>query len=585
MTEAVRLVIWDLDDTFWRGTISEGAIEYRQDLHDCVIELAQRGIMSSICSKNDHETIRDYLTERGVWDYFIFPSINWEPKGQRVQAIIDAVQLRPASILFIDDNPGNINEALHYVPELQVAAEADAAAILSDPLFKGKNDSGLSRLKQYKILEQRKADEIAAGSDNREFLRSSGIKVTIDHDVPANIDRAVELVNRTNQLNFTKSRLSEIPEIAAAELIALVSRYNVQSGLISVRDNYGDYGVCGFYAIKTLGSESTLIHYCFSCRILNMGVEAWVYDLIGKPKLTVVGDVLTDIHAQEETPDWINVDAAETEARRAIKSDLVATRGGCNLTSLSHYFSTGGARTVGEFNIQRNGLDVRRDHSIFLRYAIAGTTEEQQRELTRMGFDAEDYNLGLFNPSDQPVWLLSFWADADFPVYKHKTLDLYVPFNLQFPGRPGNLTETEFSALPKHLQTDWMADTLKHFAANYEYVGLTPREIFEENLRMLLDRAPHEALVYVLGNNEYRKTPDDPKILMSWKKSANDRTKEVLSRYTNAHFLDVHDFIKSDEEVENDPNHFNRIVYFRIYEHIYADVGNIRSAAGLNAAE
>ncbi len=80
MCEPVRLVIWDLDETFWRGTLTEGGIEYYQIAHDVVIELARRGIMSSICSKNDFDQVRSILSERRIWDYFIFPSINWDPK-------------------------------------------------------------------------------------------------------------------------------------------------------------------------------------------------------------------------------------------------------------------------------------------------------------------------------------------------------------------------------------------------------------------------------------------------------------------------------------------------------------------------
>jgi hypothetical protein len=39
----------DLDETFWKGILTEGGIEYQQSPHDIVIELARRGIMSSIC--------------------------------------------------------------------------------------------------------------------------------------------------------------------------------------------------------------------------------------------------------------------------------------------------------------------------------------------------------------------------------------------------------------------------------------------------------------------------------------------------------------------------------------------------------
>ena len=44
--ENVRLVIWDLDETFWKGTLSEGGIEeYVQANHDLVVALARRGIV------------------------------------------------------------------------------------------------------------------------------------------------------------------------------------------------------------------------------------------------------------------------------------------------------------------------------------------------------------------------------------------------------------------------------------------------------------------------------------------------------------------------------------------------------------
>ena len=50
--EKIKVVIWDLDETFWEGTLSEGEVVYSQRNHDVVIKLASRGIVSSICSKN-----------------------------------------------------------------------------------------------------------------------------------------------------------------------------------------------------------------------------------------------------------------------------------------------------------------------------------------------------------------------------------------------------------------------------------------------------------------------------------------------------------------------------------------------------
>ena len=172
MAEAVRLVIWDLDDTFWRGTVTEGGVsEYLQEHHDIVIELAKRGIISSICSKNDESQALAFLRKQSIADYFVFPSISWKPKGARLAALVEAVQLRAASVMFIDDNPSSRGEAADFVPGLQIEDETFIPKILTDPRFAGKDDKELTRLAQYKLLETKSADRAEAAGDNHAFLR------------------------------------------------------------------------------------------------------------------------------------------------------------------------------------------------------------------------------------------------------------------------------------------------------------------------------------------------------------------------------------------------------------------------------
>src|SRR5438477_12332137 len=79
--EPVRLVIWDLDETFWKGTLTDGGITFAPENRDVVIALAERGIISTICSKNDLEPVRDILKQHDVWDYFVFPSVTGSRKG------------------------------------------------------------------------------------------------------------------------------------------------------------------------------------------------------------------------------------------------------------------------------------------------------------------------------------------------------------------------------------------------------------------------------------------------------------------------------------------------------------------------
>ena len=110
----VKLMIWDLDETLWKGTLSEENVELNRPFIDFINDTLDAGIVHSICSKNDYHKTKDKMQELGIWDLFVFPSIDWTPKGQRVKSIIDQMKLRPENVLFIDDNVQNLQEAAFY---------------------------------------------------------------------------------------------------------------------------------------------------------------------------------------------------------------------------------------------------------------------------------------------------------------------------------------------------------------------------------------------------------------------------------------------------------------------------------------
>ena len=106
--EKIKLVIWDLDETFWKGTLSEEGIIPIQKNIDIINKLTNRGIINSIVSKNTFEIAKEKLVEIGVWDKFIFPTIEWSAKGPLIKELIDKCQLRASNVLFIDDNHLNL---------------------------------------------------------------------------------------------------------------------------------------------------------------------------------------------------------------------------------------------------------------------------------------------------------------------------------------------------------------------------------------------------------------------------------------------------------------------------------------------
>ena len=254
----VKLVIWDLDNTLWRGTLAEGdepvLLPGREEL---IKTLTSAGIVNSICSKNNFDDAKAVLSSMGLWNYFVFPKISFAPKGQTVQSILDEMHLRAANTVFIDDEPSNLQEVLFYNPEITALNPADCEKFFAE-LNIAADDSAHSRLEQYKQLE-RKQQEKKAFASNEDFLRNSNIQLEF---TPVNtrdlFDRLCELTERTNQLNFTKNRMS--PD----ELLGMLKNPNVETRLIHATDNFGDYGYAGFYSLY----QGNLIHFVFSCRVM-----------------------------------------------------------------------------------------------------------------------------------------------------------------------------------------------------------------------------------------------------------------------------------------------------------------------------
>jgi FkbH-like protein len=580
--ENIRLVIWDLDETFWKGTLTEGGITYIEQNHAIVIELARRGIISSICSRNDLSAVRSVLEGAELWSYFVFPSINWEPKGPRIAALIENMMLRPATVMFIDDNPMNLNEVKHCAPDVQIADPSILANLLENPRFKGKKDPGLTRLGQYQLLQKRHEDEQSAnerGTTNYEFLRSCDVRVRIEFDIKKHIDRAVELVNRTNQLNFTKLRLPEDPDLARAELLSLTASYNVQAGLVHVADRYGDYGFVGFYAIKTVGSRSDLVHYCFSCRTLGMGVETWVYRNIGRPWLPMTGEVLSDPRDESLPVDWVSIATPSQdvtgkpgsgETRRFEKLIL---RGGCAGLSIAHYFHATTRSVICEVTSARDGMPIRLDHSLFLTHALNGLTDEIIDVVERLGYQQSDFVTRLFERDvEDPIVILDFWTDADVAIYRHRELDFRVPFAVPYhlPIKPdGNAMELPSGFSAKGFDAQHLLySALRTLREEFQYEGLIGESLFKTNLRRILNNIAPGARVFILAANETWLNPGNG-LTYNYPAhtSLNTWTADVARDFHNVSILNVRQFLLSESEAET-VNHFDRLVYFRIHQEV-----------------
>lgn len=592
--ESVRLVIWDLDDTFWRGTLAEGGIEaFIEANHELVVELCRRGIMNSICSKNDAERAMAVLAELGLADYFVFPSISFSAKGPRVAEIIETVGLRAPTVLFIDDHPANRAEAEAFAPGVQTADESLAARMLDDPRFRGKDDAGLTRLAQYKLLERRERDRTQSVRGAEAFLRDCDIRVALEFDIEAHVDRAIELVNRTNQLNFTKRRLSENPEEARAELLGAWRSFEAQAALVRVSDRYGDYGFAGFYLLLNGrtdygqgGSPSRLLHFCFSCRVLGMGVERWLYAHLGRPEIAVASGTATELTAGGEV-DWVTIGAPrEIAAPVEPIAPEICAQGGCEMLALASYLRpyAGKCEVVGNVHVG----------SVFLTLnsaALALSTLQQPTEtlapiLAELELPAEVAAPRLFERAPEgTVLLFSAAHDAypDAPRYRHRGAGWEFHCALRGFGVEdlAGMDEATFAAQLADLGPNFYRDDERRrllrfraaLAKSFERRA-GAEDPFVALGRLIEMTPPRGKFVLALDGPRVRRRSGEmtnsPTTLRY-----NEAAREIVSRYPFAAAVEFADAIASDAEIVGLANHYERRVYLRAAELIRGAIARL----------
>jgi FkbH-like protein len=308
-----KLLVWDLDDSLWQGTLSEGDIQLNTAHANLIRHLAYCGVMSSICSNNDYELAREKLVSLKLWELFVFPNIQWQAKGDSVKQILGAINLRAENTLFIDDNRNNREEVLHYNPGIHVIDPGKIEALGLTDLHR--SDPGLKRLESYRILEKKAVSKKQYAGSNEDFLRKSNIEVTIANMQmqDADSERVIQLIQRTNQLNFTGSGRG----YSYAEFDYYLRYKSSNNYKIFVQDRYGDHGLVGFVSIN---NHRKLQHFLFSCRIMHSGIEQAVFRFLKQrhPGLSIDFDAT----GLEQAADWVQVSESVSKVSCADNNNL-----------------------------------------------------------------------------------------------------------------------------------------------------------------------------------------------------------------------------------------------------------------------
>lgn len=549
--ENIKCIIWDMDDTLWKGTLMSGdTLDIKKSKR--LLEFTTKtGVINCICSKNDRKVAEDKLEEFGLSDFFVFNTINYEPKGQRIANQIKNMQLLPENVLFLDDEIANLKEAEFYNKGIMISQPFVIQELTE--FYEKLYNTGYrkDRLSSYRLLEK-KTIEKKIFSSNVEFLKNSEIIISIHSDCQKQIDRLYELCTRTHQLNFTKQNISRKQfeqEIIEADKCAY----------IEVSDKYGYYGVVGFYLIK----NDVLKHFFFSCRILNMGIEQYMYQKLGCPEIRIVEPVATVLYSDNKVS-WIKendiVYSAEGSNKRIMP---VILKGACDFKRMQLFLDN-----KIEFEVQyvKNGRQYHYQNgfpamAMSLKYNI----DQIRNFAEKTPCFSEEYYCSKIFENEYDMVFLSTISLANMGVYKHKKEDFFLGMGI--PEKPMFSNETDYYSDGKYdIGFNSQKDEFRYLRDNFDYVyDRYLDDFFPEHLALIISKIKSQNIYLVLGNEEryscYKS--ESGRFYAKANKIISDTAKKL-----GCGIINISDYVKSQDDIINHFNHFSSKVYFEIAQRI-----------------
>lgn len=278
-----KLIVLDLDNTLWDGNLGDGWMRvvpftaFQQALK----ALKDRGVMLAIVSKNDEldalQTIGD-LGNRGMLlreQDFVAHRINWDDKAANITSIAEELNIGLDSIVFIDDSPQERNRVQTALPDVLVPdwpvdktgyVQALQALDCFGGVDESTTDEDAMRTELY-ARERERAKSRSPGTSLGDWLKTLGTKVDIRPITIEDIPRAVQLLNKTNQMNLQTHRTTE--QLFKTSMCKPANR----NWTVRVSDRFGDAGLVGVIGTRVVDDTVYVMDFVLSCRVIGRLVE------------------------------------------------------------------------------------------------------------------------------------------------------------------------------------------------------------------------------------------------------------------------------------------------------------------------
>src|SRR5215471_13970597 len=290
-----KVLVCDLDNTLWKGVIGEDGLsgitvgpgsaegEAYADLQRYIKDLKHRGIVLAVCSKNNPVDAEAPFREKPgmvlrLDDFAVFLA-NWDDKATNLRRVAQRLGVGLDGLVMLDDNPferGWLRSEVRdvAVPELGSSVFTAVRDLDRARLFPAIAWSPEDRLRADGYLREQDREQSRATAANlEEYLAGLEMRASCVPVGDANIERVTQLTNKTNQFNVTTRRrtTADVRHLAAAGW----------TGVFSLQDRYGDYGIIGVIFAPPREPGSWMIDtWLMSCRVLRRDVEKFMLDCL-----------------------------------------------------------------------------------------------------------------------------------------------------------------------------------------------------------------------------------------------------------------------------------------------------------------
>ena len=296
-----KAIIFDCDNTLWKGIIGEDVIEnidmspnskigsnYNL-IQKIAVFLSRKGVIVGLCSKNNEADVSDVLKKNNdiilKEEYITIKKINWKDKASNLRDIASELNISTNSLVFVDDSNFEINLIKKQLPDILTIQVPEDISKYPEIILNYvhlnfnlvPNETDLNKTKIY----HQQAERLSAKKSFyklEDYLSSLQIELEIHLNNINQISRISQLTQKTNQFNLTTHRYTE------NQIDKFINDRNYDVFTSLVKDKFGDNGITALCISKadSLNPKNVLLDvFLMSCRIIGRNIEyAFLYQII-----------------------------------------------------------------------------------------------------------------------------------------------------------------------------------------------------------------------------------------------------------------------------------------------------------------